>query len=251
MSCIANEVGVPVLVLFSPSSFENERHSGPSSSTLSVATNPHVLQNISPVLPSVSIAPLAQRGHRSLFRWVCVIRCNPFFRSIYKHLTKFIYDKVIFEAKTKSLNAKTKNQPSLFCLAVFAVLDGDLENTGVSQTAFGVDRFFLAWICASKDLKNPNSEFFSTFFAFLIFVFKILIFRVGNFFCKFYLSRKSTGSKCPDDFNNSKKRKPYIVFICRTAIKMETCPLCGEHVTTAHAVHVHIKKIHPQSILAQ
>jgi len=32
---------------------------------------------------------------------------------------------------------------------------------------------------------------------------------------------------------------------------METCPLCGEHVTAASGVHVHIKKIHPQSILAQ
>ncbi len=91
MSCIASEVGVPVRVRFSPSSFEKERHSGPSSSTRSVATNPHVLQNISPVLPSVSIAPFAQRGQRSLFRAVCVIRCNPFLDSIYKDLTRFIY----------------------------------------------------------------------------------------------------------------------------------------------------------------
>src|SRR5574338_614238 len=92
MSCMASEVGVPVRVRFSPSSFEKERHSGPSSSTRSVATNPHVLQNISPVLPSVSIAPFAQRGHRSLFRAVCVIRCDPFFSSLYKYYTRFIYN---------------------------------------------------------------------------------------------------------------------------------------------------------------
>src|SRR5574338_569941 len=92
MSCMASEVGVPVRVRFSPSSFEKERHSGPSSSTRSVATNPHVLQNISPVLPSVSIAPFAQRGQRSLFRAVCVIRCNPFFKSTYKYLSTLIYN---------------------------------------------------------------------------------------------------------------------------------------------------------------
>jgi len=32
---------------------------------------------------------------------------------------------------------------------------------------------------------------------------------------------------------------------------METCPLCGEIVTTSYGVHSHIKKMHPQSILAQ
>ncbi len=53
MSCMASDVGTPVRLLFSPS-FENDRHSGPDSSTLSVMTKPHFPQKFSPVLASVT-----------------------------------------------------------------------------------------------------------------------------------------------------------------------------------------------------
>ncbi len=38
-------------------SFENDLHSGPDSSTLSVITNPHLPQKFSPVFASVTIFP--------------------------------------------------------------------------------------------------------------------------------------------------------------------------------------------------
>src|SRR5574342_342281 len=63
MSCIASEVGEPVLLLSSYSSFENERHSGPESSTRSVITKPHPPQNLSPVVLSVSMEFFPQRAH--------------------------------------------------------------------------------------------------------------------------------------------------------------------------------------------
>src|ERR671927_774845 len=65
MSCMASDVGIPVLLLSSCSSFENARHSGPSSSILSLTTKPQLPQNISPLELSVTIEPLPQRGHRS------------------------------------------------------------------------------------------------------------------------------------------------------------------------------------------
>jgi len=62
MSCIANDVGTPALLLFSPS-FENDLHSGPDSSTFSVITNPHFPQKFSPVLASVTSVPFPHLGH--------------------------------------------------------------------------------------------------------------------------------------------------------------------------------------------
>ncbi len=56
MSCIAKEVGTPARLLFSPS-FENDLHSGPDSSTLSVITKPHFPQKFSPVVASVTNVP--------------------------------------------------------------------------------------------------------------------------------------------------------------------------------------------------
>src|SRR5271169_2716386 len=44
MSCIAIEVGRPVLLLSSFSSFENDLHSGPVSTVFSLTTKPHLLQ---------------------------------------------------------------------------------------------------------------------------------------------------------------------------------------------------------------
>src|SRR5215831_929066 len=64
ISCIARDVGVPVLLRSSCSSLENDLHSGPDSSTRSVITNPHPPQNISPVVLSVTIGPFPQRGQR-------------------------------------------------------------------------------------------------------------------------------------------------------------------------------------------
>src|SRR5579875_137496 len=64
ISCIASDVGVPVLLLSSCSSFENDLHSGPDSSTRSVITKPHPPQNISPVVLSVTMGPFPQRGQR-------------------------------------------------------------------------------------------------------------------------------------------------------------------------------------------
>src|SRR5215218_4400290 len=65
MSCIASDVGIPALLLSSCSSFEKARHSGPSSSILSLTTKPQLPQNISPLELSVTIDPLPQRGQRS------------------------------------------------------------------------------------------------------------------------------------------------------------------------------------------
>src|SRR5713226_3424195 len=64
MSCIASDVGVPVLLRSSCSSLEKDLHSGPDSSTLSVSTKPQPPQNISPVVLSVTIGPFPQRGQR-------------------------------------------------------------------------------------------------------------------------------------------------------------------------------------------
>src|SRR5450759_2042820 len=44
MSCIAIEVGRPVLLLSSFSSLENDLHSGPVSTVFSLTTKPHLLQ---------------------------------------------------------------------------------------------------------------------------------------------------------------------------------------------------------------
>src|SRR5271169_884767 len=44
MSCIAIEVGSPVLLLSSFSSLENDRHSGPVSITFSLTTKPQLVQ---------------------------------------------------------------------------------------------------------------------------------------------------------------------------------------------------------------
>src|SRR5262249_16656378 len=66
MSCIANDVGIPVLLLSSCSSFENALHSGPVSSILSVTTYPQLPQNISPLELSVTIGPFPHLGQRSL-----------------------------------------------------------------------------------------------------------------------------------------------------------------------------------------
>src|ERR687890_175042 len=65
ISCMARDVGMPVLLLSSCSSFEKARHSGPSSSILSLTTKPQLPQNISPLELSVTIEPLPQRGQRS------------------------------------------------------------------------------------------------------------------------------------------------------------------------------------------
>src|SRR5919205_4006135 len=65
ISCMARDVGMPVLLLSSCSSFEKALHSGPSSSILSLTTKPQLPQNISPLELSVTIEPLPQRGHRS------------------------------------------------------------------------------------------------------------------------------------------------------------------------------------------
>src|ERR671933_495583 len=65
MSCMASDVGMPVLLLSSCSSFEKARHSGPSSSILSLTTKPQLPQNISPLELSVTIDPLPQRGQPS------------------------------------------------------------------------------------------------------------------------------------------------------------------------------------------
>src|SRR3989337_3827743 len=67
MSCIASEVGTPVLLLSSCSSFEKERHSGPDSSNLSVMTKPQLPQNVSPVLLSVTKRPFPHLGHLSVW----------------------------------------------------------------------------------------------------------------------------------------------------------------------------------------
>ena len=68
ISCIANQVGTPALLLSSCSSFEKALHSGPISSILSVITNPQFPQNISPLELSVTIGPFPHRGHLSLNR---------------------------------------------------------------------------------------------------------------------------------------------------------------------------------------
>jgi hypothetical protein len=65
MSCMARDVGMPALLLSSCSSLENARHSGPSSSILSLTTKPQLPQNISPLELSVTMEPLPQRGQRS------------------------------------------------------------------------------------------------------------------------------------------------------------------------------------------
>src|SRR5688572_22290189 len=65
MSCMASDVGMPVLLLSSCSFFEKARHSGPSSSILSLTTKPQLPQNISPLELSVTMEPLPQRGQRS------------------------------------------------------------------------------------------------------------------------------------------------------------------------------------------
>ena len=44
MSCIATEVGRPVLLLSSFSSFEKDRHSGPVSIAFSLTTKPQLVQ---------------------------------------------------------------------------------------------------------------------------------------------------------------------------------------------------------------
>jgi hypothetical protein len=61
---MASDVGTPALLLFSPS-FENDLHSGPDSSTLSVITNPHLPQKFSPVFASVTSVPWPHLGHLS------------------------------------------------------------------------------------------------------------------------------------------------------------------------------------------
>src|SRR5579864_667729 len=71
MSCIASDVGEPVLLLSSDSSFENERHSGPVSSTRSEITKPHPEQNLSPVTLSVTSDFFPHRAHLAPTFRVC------------------------------------------------------------------------------------------------------------------------------------------------------------------------------------
>src|SRR3970040_1387904 len=62
MSCIVNDVPAPTLVLFA-SSFAKERHSAPVSEILSETTKPHLPQNNSPVVSSVTIFLSPHEGH--------------------------------------------------------------------------------------------------------------------------------------------------------------------------------------------
>jgi len=52
---------------------ENDLHSGPDSSILSVITNPHFPQKFSPVLASVTRVPFPHLGHRSFVFTVLII----------------------------------------------------------------------------------------------------------------------------------------------------------------------------------
>jgi hypothetical protein len=54
LSCIVSDVGAPVLAVSTPPCVENDRFSGPDSSTFSVITKPHFPQNCSPVTLSVN-----------------------------------------------------------------------------------------------------------------------------------------------------------------------------------------------------
>ncbi len=71
MSCIVRDVPAPTLLL-SDSSFENDLHSGPDSSSFSAATKPQFLQNISPVASSVCIVFFAHDGHLGCDDVICV-----------------------------------------------------------------------------------------------------------------------------------------------------------------------------------
>src|ERR1700687_2415893 len=71
MSCIARDVGTPVLALSSNCSFENDCLSGPKSFTISFTTNPHPPQNRSPVVPSVNILALPHLPHRASISAPC------------------------------------------------------------------------------------------------------------------------------------------------------------------------------------
>jgi hypothetical protein len=65
MSCIAMEVGLPVLLLLSFSSLEKDLHSGPASTTFSFITRPQLLQKSSPLGLSVTINLIPHLGHLS------------------------------------------------------------------------------------------------------------------------------------------------------------------------------------------
>jgi hypothetical protein len=64
LSCIASDVGAPVLVGSVLPSFENDLHSGPESCNVSEITKPHLEQNRSPVASSVSKEFFPQRRQR-------------------------------------------------------------------------------------------------------------------------------------------------------------------------------------------
>jgi hypothetical protein len=89
MSCIASDVGMPALLRSSCSSFEKARHSGPSSSILSLTTKPQLPQNISPLELSVTIEPLPHRGQRSPN--IEISLTNFFTKSFLLLLTAYIY----------------------------------------------------------------------------------------------------------------------------------------------------------------
>ncbi len=65
-SCMASDVGAPALAESIPLSFAKERHSGPESSDTSDITNPHLPQNLSPVVLSVRMKFFPQRLQISL-----------------------------------------------------------------------------------------------------------------------------------------------------------------------------------------
>lgn len=63
LSYIVSDVGAPVLVVFTLPGVENDFRSGPDSCDNSEITNPHFLQNLSPVVLSVIIVFFPQRLH--------------------------------------------------------------------------------------------------------------------------------------------------------------------------------------------
>src|SRR5208337_5525541 len=65
MSCIAIEVGLPVLLLLSFPSLEKDLHSGPASTAFSFITKPQLPQTSSPLGLSVTISLFPHLGHLS------------------------------------------------------------------------------------------------------------------------------------------------------------------------------------------
>ena len=112
-----------------------------------------------------------------------------------------------------------------------------IDNSGYIQS--------VCWNCGHYESDSPayktNPE-----------VFENMIRENPKYFLeKFSSPDGKQDKKNPDDYPESKNVSLKYYLYEGVAIKMEKCPLCGEGVSTTHAVDIHIKKMHPQSILAQ